>query len=79
VIARDQPAHRDVVGPNLEARLVDFNDHAAAAAAIRHALAMSPDDAAALGERERERASIFDLPRLVAELDQLYARITRPA
>jgi alpha-1,3-mannosyltransferase len=75
VVARDQPAHRDVLGPDLEGHLVDFDDHAAAAAALQEALALSPEDAAVLGQQERDRASIFDLPRLVDELDRLYGRI----
>lgn len=75
VVARDQPAHRDVLGPELRDRLVDFGDHAAAAAAIEAALNMPPDDARRLGDRERARAQVFSLPRLVGEIDELYARI----
>ena len=75
VVARDQPAHRDVVGPDLVDRLVDFGDHAASAAALTRALTLAPDAAAALGVAERDRATVFNLPRLVGEIDGLYDRL----
>jgi len=77
VIARDQPGHRDVLGAGLVDRFVDFSDHAAGAAALGSALRLSADEAVELGRRERERASVFELPRLVAEIEGLYARIVR--
>jgi alpha-1,3-mannosyltransferase len=75
VVARDQPAHRDVLGEELVDRLVDGEDRAATAARIDEALALSPEAAEALGRRERERARVFDLPRLVGEIEGLYARL----
>ncbi len=75
VVARDQPAHRDVLGPGLGDRLVDFGDPVAGAEAVRAALAMPAIEAGSLGERERERARVFDLPRLLAEINGLYGEI----
>jgi alpha-1,3-mannosyltransferase len=75
VVARDQPAHRDVLGPELVDRLVDFSDHAAGAAELTRALTISADESAGLRDAERERAAIFNLPRLVGEIDGLYATL----
>ncbi len=75
VVARDQPAHRDVVGTGLVDRLVDFDDHAASARALTRALTLPPDEALALGQAERDRATVFNLPRLVHEIDGLYDRL----
>ncbi|MCJ7709830.1 MAG: glycosyltransferase family 4 protein, partial [Chloroflexi bacterium] len=75
VVARDQPAHRDVLGHDLEDRLVDFNDHEASAAALRNTLAMTASETGLLGDRERDRAQVFDLPRLVGEIYGLYEEI----
>jgi alpha-1,3-mannosyltransferase len=79
VVARAQPAHRGVLGEELVDRLVDFGDHAAAAAALRAALDLDPETAATLDARERERARVFALPRLLEEIEQLYGRVVRPA
>jgi alpha-1,3-mannosyltransferase len=75
VVAREQPGHRDVLGAGLSDRFVDFDDHAAGADALSAALRLTPDAATELGERERERARVFELPRLLAEIEGLYARI----
>jgi glycosyltransferase involved in cell wall biosynthesis len=75
VVARDQPAHRDVLGAGLADRLVDGDDRAAIAARIDDALALTPEAMEALGRRERERARAFDLPRLVGEIEGLYGRL----
>jgi alpha-1,3-mannosyltransferase len=75
VVARDQPAHRDVLGPGLADRLVDGDDRAAIAARIDEALTLKPEAIEALGRGERERARAFDLPRLVGEIEGLYGRL----
>jgi alpha-1,3-mannosyltransferase len=77
VVARDQPGHRDVLGEGLLDRFVDFGDHDAAAAALASALRLSADAATEIERRERARSRVFELPRLVAEIDGLYARIVR--
>jgi alpha-1,3-mannosyltransferase len=74
VVARGQPGHRDVLGDSLLDRIVDFTDHATAAAALEAALRLSPDSVAELAGRERERSRAFEIPRLVAEIDGLYER-----
>jgi glycosyltransferase involved in cell wall biosynthesis len=75
VVARDQPAHRDVLGPRLADRLVDFSDHRSSAAAIGAALSLSAGEFRSLAQLERDRAQAFALPRLVAEIDGLYRRV----
>lgn len=75
IVARDQPAHRDVLGSELGDRLIDFDDHAAAARAIEAALTLPASEAQVIAKRERARAQVFSLPRLVAEIDALYERI----
>jgi glycosyltransferase involved in cell wall biosynthesis len=77
VVARDQPAHRGVVGDGLTDRLVDFDDHAAAARALASALSLGRAEASALGGRERARAGVFALPRLLDEIEGLYDRVVR--
>lgn len=77
VLANDIPAHREVLGPYLEDRLVDFGDSGAVARALTTLMAPDPSDSflRSVGERERVVAGDYDVGRLVAQIDELYREL----
>ena len=79
LLARDIPAHRSVLGPDLEDRLITIDRPRDLSQAIERELAMSPADEAALAERLRRRAGDFDIGRLLDQIDGLYGSVGRPA
>lgn len=74
-IANDIPAHRALLGPDLEGNLTDFSVPAKAGSDIEHLLDTSPDGKVALGELERRRAEEYDISRLVREVEALYGSL----
>jgi glycosyltransferase involved in cell wall biosynthesis len=72
VVVNDIPAHRALVGDELEDTLVDFNSERAAAAEIARLLEMPEHARTALRELERCRAAEYDVARLLREIDALY-------
>lgn len=74
VVANAIPTHAEILGPELAQLLVPFADRAATEA-IAGLLDAPVNDREALGARGRARAREFDLPRLVDELEGIYAAI----
>jgi alpha-1,3-mannosyltransferase len=72
LIANDIPAHRALLGPDLEGELVDFGDAVTAGAEIARRLEMDAGSKLVLGERERSRAADYDEPRLLRDIEKLY-------
>lgn len=75
VLASEIPAHRSLLGPQLEDRLVDFSDAGAATAALDRELAARPDERSTLLQRQRTRASHFQVTRLADDIEGLYREI----
>jgi glycosyltransferase involved in cell wall biosynthesis len=75
VVASAIPAHRELLGPGLEDRLIDFGRPDAAAAAIQALLVQSAAEQTQLSDRLRARARDYDMPRLVAQIEALYRQL----
>jgi alpha-1,3-mannosyltransferase len=75
LLARDIPSHRSVLGAGLADRLVVINKPHDLARAIEHELAAPDQESANVGVRLRERAADFDISRLLAQIDGLYAEL----
>lgn len=71
VVANDIPAHREVLGVELERCLVDFGQPATAAARIMRLLD-DPDARDRLAAAGRIRSRAFDIDRLWSDLQALY-------
>jgi len=78
LLARDIPAHRFVLGPELVDRLLRIHDPHDLAIAIERELSIPPESRARLAERLRQRAAEFDIGRLVDQIDGLYAQLRAP-
>jgi glycosyltransferase involved in cell wall biosynthesis len=75
VLASDIPAHRDVLGPAVPEALLDFDRPELVAAAINHLLAAPDSESSLLTTRLQERASFFDVTRLLDDVEALYSRL----
>jgi hypothetical protein len=64
-----------VLGTGLTDRLVAIESPRDLARAIERELAASDEESAAVGVRLRERAADFDIGRLLAQIDGLYAEV----
>lgn len=71
VVANDIPAHREVLGEDLTACLVNFGQPETAAARIANLLD-DPGERARLGAAGQVRSKLFDIDRLWSDLQQLY-------
>lgn len=71
VVCSDIPGYRDVVRDEREGRLVPPGDPAALGEAIR-ALALRPEQRAAMSEAGRERAERFAWPHVAEEVEEAY-------
>ena len=78
LLARDIPAHRFVLGPDLQDRLIRIDRPRDLAVAITRELGMTPGQRVALAERLRRRAADFDIGRLVDQIDGLYTQLRAP-
>lgn len=74
VLASNIEAHREVLGPGLADRLVDFDDPAGTAARIEAELDAPSNDQQALSDRLRTRARGFDIAGVLDALARLYER-----
>jgi GT2 family glycosyltransferase/glycosyltransferase involved in cell wall biosynthesis len=72
VLASDIPAHRSLLAGATENQLVDFDDPAAAAAAIARLLGADAAEIDEIEETERRRAAAFDVSRLARDVEDLY-------
>lgn len=75
VLASDIPGHRDALGSETGAAVVDFDDPASVGEAISRLLAQAPAEAEQRAEALRERAGAFEIARLLDELQALYGRL----
>lgn len=75
LLARSIPAHAELLGPDLEAQLLQFEPPGAAAPAIASLLSLHPEEASSLAARLRARAAGYDIGRLVDQIDRLYRRL----
>lgn len=71
VVASAIPTHAEILGPELAGLLARFDD-GAATNAIASLLAAPDSEREGLGAAARERARVFDLPRLVDQIEGLY-------
>jgi alpha-1,3-mannosyltransferase len=75
VLASDIPAHRDVLGRDLDDLVVDFDDARAVGQAIAGQLESVESARAETTSRLRHRAADFSIDRLVGQIDELYREI----
>lgn len=78
VLARDIPAHRSLLGPGLVSQLTDFSSPDFAAAHLDRLMSLDDEERNVLSTSERQRASRFDVARLVVNLDEMYAHVCSP-
>ena len=73
LLARDIPAHRSVLGPDLTDRLVRIQRPADLALAIERQLSETAAQDGVLSTRLRRRSLDFDIGRLLRQLEELYS------
>ena len=76
-LASDLPAHREVLGPELDDAIFDPRDHASGATAIG-ALLTDPKRRAEIARLARARSERFDVGRLADDIEGQYAQLGRP-
>ena len=75
LLARDIPAHRAVLGPELADRLFDGDCPPSLTERMRDALGQPAGELAGQSARLRSRSAGFDISRLVQEIDEVYERV----
>jgi alpha-1,3-mannosyltransferase len=75
LLANRIPAHEALLGESLAGQLIDFGDPDAAGASIRTMVTAPKATLKDLSARLRERAADYDVARLCAQVDDLYARL----
>jgi glycosyltransferase involved in cell wall biosynthesis len=75
VVARGIPAHRELLGSDLNQLITDFDQPALAAVVIRELLGADERRTAKLSSALRSRAAAYDMPRLEEQITGLYREL----